>query len=97
MTFGESPVQCTESRTNLYWKYFLKIMLLHGIREYFLDMLKFLGKGDILKVSFEDIVDLCQIYLRGFSITNNWDKGLDRYFFTRTQKSSNGGATWEKI
>ena len=37
----------------------LKIILLLGIREYFLDMLNLLGKGDISKESYEEIVDLC--------------------------------------
>ena len=36
----------------------LKIILLHGIREDYLDMLNLLGKGDISKEPFEDIVNL---------------------------------------
>ena len=36
----------------------LKIILLRGIRDDFLDMLKKLGKGDISKDSFEKIVEL---------------------------------------
>ena len=39
----------------------LKIILLCGIREDFLDMLNLLGKGDISKESFENIVELCQL------------------------------------
>ena len=36
----------------------LKIILLRGIREDFLDMLNLLGKGDISKDSFENIVEI---------------------------------------
>ena len=64
----------------------LKIILLHGIREYFLDMLNPLGKGDISKESFEYIFDLCQRYSRGSSRTSNHDKGLDRDVFNRAHK-----------
>ena len=70
----------------------LKIILLRGIREEFLDMLNLLGKGDISKESFEDIVELCRRYSIGSSRTNKWDK-LERDVFDRKHKSSNGGAT----
>ena len=36
----------------------LKIILIHRIRDDFLDMLNLLGKGDISKESFEKIVKL---------------------------------------
>ena len=49
--------------------YVLKIILLHGIRDDFLDMLNLLGKGDISKESFEKIVELCKRYSRGSSTT----------------------------
>ena len=62
----------------------LKIILLRGNIEDFLDMLNMLGKGDILKESFEDTVDLCQRYSRGSSRTSNCDKGLDWDVFNRT-------------
>ena len=52
----------------------LKIILLHGIRDDFLDMLNLLGKGDISKESFEKIVELCKRYSRGSSRNNRWDK-----------------------
>ena len=52
----------------------IKIILLHGIREEFLDMLNLLGKGDILKESFEKIVELCKRYSRESSRNNKWDK-----------------------
>ena len=38
--------------------YVLKIILLRGIRDDFLDMLNLLGKGDISKDSFENIIEL---------------------------------------
>ena len=52
----------------------LKIILLCGIREDFLDMLNLLGKGDISKESFEKIVELCRRYSKGSSRKNKWDK-----------------------
>ena len=76
--------------------YVLKIILLHGIREYFLDMLNLLGKGNISKESFEKIIELCKIYSRGSSRNNKRDK-LEHDVFDRTQKSSNGWATREEI
>ena len=74
----------------------LKIILLRGIRENFLGMLNLMGKGDILKESFENIIELCRRYSRGSSKTNKWDK-LERDSFDRTQKSSNEGATQAEI
>ena len=76
----------------------LKIILLCAIREYFLDMLNLLGKGDISKESFEKIVELCKRYSRGSSRNNKrekWDK-LEQEVFDRTQNSSNLGATREE-
>ena len=52
----------------------LKIILLHGIRDDFLYMLNLLGKGDISKESFENIVELCKRYSRGSSRNNKWEK-----------------------
>ena len=52
----------------------LKIILLHGIREDYLDMLNLLGKGDISKESFENIVELCKRYSTGSSRNNKQDK-----------------------
>ena len=77
----------------------LKIILLHGIRDDFLDMLNLLGKGDISKESFEKIVELCKTYSRGSSRNNRRDKQdkLEHDVFERTQKSSNGGATHVEI
>ena len=54
--------------------YVLKIILLRGIRDDFLDILNLLGKGDISKESFEKIVELCKRYSRGSSKNNRWEK-----------------------
>ena len=77
----------------------LKIILLHRIRDDFLDMLNLLGKGDISKESFEKIVELCKRYSKGSSRNNKQDKRdkIERDVFDRTQKSSNGGATHAEI
>ena len=77
----------------------LKIILFHGIRDDFLDMLNLLGKGDISKVSFEKIIELCKRYSRGSSRNNKRDKGdkLECDVFEKTQKSPNGGATRANI
>ena len=66
----------------------LKIILLCGIRDDFLDMLNLLGKGDISKESFENIMELCKRYSKGSSRNNRWDKQdkLERDVFDRTQK-----------
>ena len=66
----------------------LKIILLRGIRNDFLDMLNLLGKGDISKESFGKIVELCKRYSRGSSRNNRRDKqdNLERDVFDRTQK-----------
>ena len=75
----------------------LNIILIHGIRKYFLDMLNLLGKEDISKESFEKIVELCKRYSRGSSRNNKWDKHdkLEQDVFDRTHNSYNRGATWE--
>ena len=84
---------CRVGQTNI-GLYVLKIILLRGIREDFLGMLNLLGKGDISKESFENIVELCRRYSRGYSRTNKWDK-LEQDVFDRTKKSSSGAATQE--
>ena len=48
----------------------LKIILLCGIRDDYLDMLSLLGKGDISKESFKNIVELCKRYSSGYSKNN---------------------------
>ena len=79
--------------------YVLKIILIHRIRDDFLDMLNLLGKGDISKEFFEKIMELCKRYSRGSSRTNRWDKWdkLECDVFDKNQKSSNGGATCAEI
>ena len=77
----------------------LKKILIRGIRDDSLDMLNLLGKGDISKESFKNIVELCKRYSRGSSRNNRpdkWDK-IERNVFNRTQNSSNGGATHAEI
>ena len=64
----------------------LKIILLHQVRDDFLDMLNLLGKGHISKDPFEKIVELCKRYSRGSSRNNRrdkWDK-LEHDVFDRT-------------
>ena len=53
----------------------LKIILLHGIRDDFLDMLNLLGNGDISKEYFNKIVELCKRYSKGSSRNNRKDNG----------------------
>ena len=52
----------------------LKIILLWGIREYCLDMLNMLGKGDISEKYIDHNVYLCRRYSRGSSRTNTKDR-----------------------
>ena len=54
----------------------LKIIFLRGIRDDFLDMLNLLGKGDISKEPFGNIVELCKRYSRGSSMNNKRDKRI---------------------
>ena len=48
----------------------LKIILLRGIREYFMDILNLLGREDISREYFDHIVDRCLRYSRGSSKTS---------------------------
>ena len=45
----------------------LKTILLKGVRDDCLDMLNILGKGDISKESYDEIINLCKICSRGAS------------------------------
>jgi hypothetical protein len=72
----------------------LKTIFLKGVRDDCLDMLNMLGKGDISKESYEDIVNLCKRCSRGS--TRNKSATRDTTF-SRVQKSANGGATREEI
>lgn len=42
----------------------IKILFLRGIRDDTMDALNLIGKGDISKLSFEEICDICRNYLR---------------------------------
>ena len=72
----------------------LKTILLKGVRDDCLDMLNMLGKGDISKESYDEIVNLCKRCSRGAS--RNRSNSRDTTF-SRVQKSSSGGATRAKI
>ena len=54
----------------------LRIILLCGIREDCLNMLNLLGKGDISKEPFDNIVDLCRRYSRGSFRTSTRDQDV---------------------
>ena len=68
----------------------LKTILLKGVRDDCLDMLNMLGKGDIYKESYDEIVDLCKRCSRG--ATRNRSNSRDATY-SRVQKSASGGAT----
>jgi hypothetical protein len=68
----------------------LKTILLKGVRDECLDMLNMLGKGDISKESYDDIINLCKRCSRGS--TRNKSATGDTTF-SRVHKSANGGAT----
>jgi hypothetical protein len=72
----------------------LKTIFLKVVREDCLDMLNMLGKGDISKETYEDIVDLFKICSRGSTRNKSATKDTT---FSRVQKSANGGATREEI
>ena len=72
----------------------LKTILLKGVRDDCLDMLNMLGKGDISKESYDEIVNLCKRCSRGAS--RNRSNSRDTTF-SRVQKSSSGGATRVEI
>ena len=72
----------------------LKNILLKGVRDDCLDMLNMLGKGDISKESYGEIVNLCKICSRGAS--RNRLNSRDTTF-SRVQKSASGGATRAEI
>jgi hypothetical protein len=67
----------------------LKTILLKGVRDDYLDMLNMLGKWDISKESYDEIVNLCKICSRGAS--RNRSNSMDTTF-SRVQKSASGGA-----
>jgi hypothetical protein len=72
----------------------LKTILLKGVRDDCLDMLNMLGKGDISKESYNEIVNLCKRCSRGAS--RNRSNSRDTTF-SRVQKSASGGETRVEI
>jgi hypothetical protein len=72
----------------------LKTILLKGVRDDSLDMLNMLGKGDISKEPYDEIINLCKRCSRGAA--RNRSSGRDTTF-SRVQKSANGGATRAEI
>ena len=71
----------------------LKTILLRGIKDEHLDMLNLMGKGDISKESYQDILTLCRRSSRGSSRRISQHKDT----FSRVQKLANGGVTRAKI
>lgn len=72
----------------------LKTILIKGVRDDFLDILNMLGKGDISKESYDDIVNLYKICSKGS--TRNKSHTRDTTF-SRVKKSANGEATRAEI
>jgi len=66
---------------------------LKGVRDDCLDMLNMLGKGDISKESYDEIVNLCKRCSRG---ATNKSKRRDNTY-SRAQKSASGGVTRAEI
>ena len=64
-----------------------KTILLRGLRDDCLDMLNMLGKGDISKESYDEIVELCKRCSRGAArnIVSNKDPT-----YSRVHKSASG-------
>ena len=54
--------------------YFLKTILLRGIKDEHPDMLNLLGKGNISKESYQDILTLCRRSSRGSSRSKSQHK-----------------------
>jgi len=75
-------------------KKILKTILLKGVRDDCLGMLNMLGKGDISKESYEEIVNLCKIISRGSTKNNIATRDTT---FSRVHKLANGGETRAEI
>ena len=63
----------------------LKTILLRGIKDEHLDKLNLMGKGDISKEIYQDILNLCRRRSRGLSRSRSQNKDT----FSRVQKSAN--------
>jgi hypothetical protein len=72
----------------------LKTILLKGVRDESLDMLNMLGKGDISKESYDEIVNLCKRCSRGAARNRS---NIRDTTFSRVQKSASRGATRAEI
>jgi hypothetical protein len=72
----------------------LKTILLKGVRDDYLGMLNMLGKGDISKESYDEIVNLCKRCSRRASRKRSNSRDTT---FSRVQKSASGGATRAEI
>jgi hypothetical protein len=72
----------------------LKTIFLKGVIDDCLNMLNMLGKGDISKESYEDIVNICKRCSRGSTRNKSATKDT---MFSRVHKLANGGATREQI
>ena len=71
----------------------LKSILIRRVRDDCLDMLNMLGKGDISKESYDEIINLCKRCSRGAA---SRPKRKDSTY-SRVQKSASGGATRAEI
>ena len=71
----------------------LKTILLKGVRDDCLYMLNMLGKGDISKEPFDEIINHCMRCSRG---TTSRPRGRDSVY-SRVQKSASGGAIRAEI
>jgi hypothetical protein len=72
----------------------MKTIFLKGVRDDCLDMLNMLGKEDISKESYEDIVNIYKRCSQGTTRNKSVTKDTT---FSRVQKLANGGATREEI
>jgi len=69
-------------------KEILKILLLKGIKDEFLELLNLIGKGDVFQLSYDDVCELCIRYLRGIFKTGKNSREFCSFFskyVTRTR------------
>ena len=71
----------------------LKTILLRGIKDEHLHKINLMGKGDIFKESYQDILTLCRRIFQGSSRSRSQHKDT----FSQVQKSANGGVTRAEI
>jgi hypothetical protein len=59
----------------------LKILLLKGIHDEYLEILILMGIGDVFQLPYDDICELCRRYSRGkFNTGNNYSEPSSQYF-----------------